>query len=138
MKYLKIDASHVWDKKHLRQYVIGMIGFGLFIPLVVFIGKHTQAHLSVKIMIAASPVFPFIIAMRAFLNNLKTMDELWRKIQADALIVTAILTMVFIIAFGMLQIVNIIPLFSVFYLFPIMMITWSFSFAYFYLKYNGQ
>lgn len=137
MKYQEIDSSYVWKKKYLKRFIVGMIGFGLMMPFVIFIGKKVEANMVVHAMIALLPVIPFILAMSAFLQNIKTMDELWKKIMSEALIYTAIITMTISFAFGMLQVMNVVNSFSVFYVFPFMMLLWTFSFAYFHIKYNG-
>lgn len=137
MKYPKAEVNHVWNKKLLRQYIFGMIGFAVFMFIALFFFKKTQTHITVQIIMALSPVVPFLVAMNAFLKNFKNMDELWQKIFADALIMTAIITMAFSMALGMLQVFTIISNFSIFYVFPFMMVTWSFSFAFYHIKING-
>ncbi len=137
MNYPKIDSSYVWKKKYLNRFIAGMIGFGLMMPFVIFIGKKVDANVYVHALIALLPVIPFIVAMSAFLQNIKTMDELWKKIMSEALIYTAIITMTVSFCFGMLQVMNVVNSFSVFYVFPFMMMLWTFCFAYFHVKYNG-
>jgi hypothetical protein len=137
MKYQKIDSSYVWKKKYLKRFIAGMIGFGFMMPFVIFIGKKVEANVGIHALIALLPVIPFILAMSAFLQNIKTMDEFWKKIMSEALIYTAIITMTASFAFGMLQVMNVVESFSIFYIFPFMMMLWTFCFAYFHIKYNG-
>lgn len=137
MKCPQVQATHVWSKKLLRQYIFGIIGFAVLMFIAIFFFKNTHAHIIVKIIMALSPVVPFLVAMNAFVKNFKSMDELYQKIFADALIMTAIITMALSMILGMFQIFEIIANFSIFYLFPFMMVTWSFSFAYYHIKING-
>ena len=137
MRYQKIDSTHIWKKQHLRRFIAGMIGFGLMMPFTIFIGKKIEAGLFVDVIIATLPVIPFLIAISAFLANIKTMDKMWRKIHSDALIMTALITIAFSFSFGMLQILDVIGRFSIFYIFTFMVIVWSFCFAYVIYKVNG-
>lgn len=135
MKYEKID--YIWQKKHLRKFVLGMTTFGLMIALTIVIGKKIEAGIFVNVIMAMLPVIPFVIAMSAYIDNIKSMDEMWKKIQSDALIMTALITIIFCLSFGMLQVMNVIDTFSIFYVFILIVIIWSFSFAYVAYKING-
>ena len=137
MKYEKVESTYVWKKRYLKRFIAGMIGFGFMMPFVIFIGKKVEANIGLQIVIALLPVIPFIVAMSAFLQNIKTMDEMWKLIMTEALIYTAILTMIISFSFGMLQVMGLVGSFSVFYVFPVMMVIWTFCFAYFHIKYNG-
>ncbi|MCF6287765.1 MAG: hypothetical protein L3J53_00825 [Proteobacteria bacterium] len=137
MKYPKIDSTYIWKKQHLRKYIAGVIGFSLLMPFVIFIGKKTEVGIPLKIIIALLPAIPFFLAMSAFLKNIKSMDELWKKIMSDALIMTAIITIGLSFSLGMLQVVDILEPFSVLYIYIFMMIVWPCSFAYFHIRYNG-
>ena len=137
MKYPKIDSAHIWEKKHLNRFMVSMISFGFMMAFVIFIGKKIQIGIPIQILIALLPVVPFFLAMSAYFQNFKTMDEMWKKIQTEALIRTAIITIGLSLSLGMMQVMNIIDSFSIFYLLPFMMLTWSMCFAYFHVKYNG-
>lgn len=128
MKYEKIDF--IWKKQHLRRFIAGMVGYGFMLPFTIFIGKKVEAGAFVHIIIALLPVIPFLLAMSAYIANMKTMDEMWRKIQTDALIMTALITIAFSFSLGMLQVMNIVQSFSIFFLFPFMMVVWVICFAY--------
>jgi hypothetical protein len=130
MKYQKIAATHIWKKKHLTQFIAGIVGYGFMLPITIFIGKKIEVGLFVQTLFALLPVLPFLFAMYAYIVNFKTMDEMWRNIQSQALIITAMVTIAFSFSLGMLQVMNIIPLFSIFYLFPFMTVIWLISFSY--------
>ena len=137
MKYQKIDSPYIWKKKYLNRFMAGMIGFGIMMPFVIFIGKKVQTGIPLQILIALLPVIPLFLAMSAYIKNFRNMDEMWKKIHTEALITTAIITIGLSFSLGMIQVMNIIGPFSIFYLFPFMMVTWSLCFAYFHVKYNG-
>ncbi|HFB64744.1 MAG TPA: hypothetical protein ENJ60_04305 [Aeromonadales bacterium] len=128
MKYKKLD--YIWQKKYLKRFIAGMVGYGFMLPLTIFIGKKVVAGNFIMILIALLPVIPFLLAMSAYLANMKTMDEMWRKIQSDALIMTALITITFSFSLGMLQVMNILQNFSIFYVFPFMFVIWALCFAY--------
>jgi len=128
MKYEKIDFF--WKKKYLIRFIAGMVGYGFMLPFAIFISKKIQAGILIKILLALLPVIPFLLAMYAYIANMKTMDEMWRKIQIDALIITTMITIAASFSMGMLQVMNVMKTFSVFYLFPFMMMVWLFSFSY--------
>jgi len=135
MKYEKIDF--IWKKQYLKRFALGMISFGIMMAFTLFIGKKIEGGIWVNVIIAMLPVIPFIIAMSAYITNIKTMDEMWKKIQSDALIMTALITIVLCLSFGMLQVMNVIGTFSIFYVFMLISIIWSFCFAYTAYKVNG-
>lgn len=130
MKYQKIDSTHIWKKQHLRRFIAGMVGYGLMLPFTIIIGKKVEAGLPLQILIALLPVIPFLLAMSAYIANIKTMDEMWKKIQTDALIMTAMISIAFSFSIGMLQVMNVMQNFSIIYLFPFMMVVWTFCFSY--------
>jgi len=134
MKIQKIESTTIWKQQHLKRFIAGMVGYGFMMPLTIFIGKRIEAGILVQIVFALLPVIPFLLAMSAYLANMKTMDEMWRKVQADALIMTALITLAFSFSFGMLQVMGIVQTFSVFYLFPFMVVIWSVSFFYLIVK----
>ena len=138
MKYQEMGSINLWKRTHLKKFLLGMAGFGLMMAFSIFVGKQIESHLIVKIIIALLPIIPFIIALTAFIANIKVMDEMWKKIQSDALIMTALITLVFSLSIGMLQVMNLIGVFSIFYLFMLIMIVWSFCFAYVTHKVNGE
>lgn len=137
MKYPQLDSKLAWKRQHKIKFFTGMFGFGIMMSFSLFFEKKIDAGIFIDAIIALLPVIPFLWSLSAFLENLKTMDELWKKIHSDSLIMTALITIVFSLSFGMLQIMNVIQTFSIFYLFPFMSVIWSICFAYLNVKYNG-
>ncbi len=130
MKYEKIGSSFIWEKRYLKRFIAGVVGYGLMFPVTIFLGKNTETVLAVQIIFALLPVIPFLLAMSAYIANFKTMDEMWKKIQTEALLMTAMITIAISFSLGMLQVVGVMKLFSVFFLFPFMMVIWLICFSY--------
>lgn len=130
MKYKKIDSTFIWEKRYLKRFIAGIVGYGFMLPVTIFLGKNIEAVLVVQIIFALLPVIPFLLAMSAYIANFKTMDEMWKKIQTQALLMTSMITIAISLSLGMLQVVGVLKLFSVFFLFPFMMVVWMICFAY--------
>lgn len=86
--YKVMGAAFVW----MLTFFIALVGL-----------RQTEWAVSVKVALALLPVLPFAFFLWGFVNSLRTMDELERKIHLEALVIAFPLMMLFLMTLGLLE-----------------------------------
>ena len=81
-------------------------------------GLETPARMAIALI----PLVPFLAFLRAWVNGIREMDELDRRIQLEALAIAFPLTMVLLMVLGLMQLAT-----------PLSMDDWSYRHAWAYL-----
>ncbi|MFZ1398520.1 MAG: hypothetical protein WAS33_16570, partial [Candidatus Promineifilaceae bacterium] len=79
----------------------------------------------VAILVVLMPVIPFLNAMTAVLQNVRSQDELFRRIQLEAVLVTALLVGALTFSYGLLEITELVPPFPTVFIAPLMITVWG-------------
>jgi hypothetical protein len=116
-----------WKKRYLLRFIAGMTGYAVLLPLSMIASKNIDASLTSKMLLVLIPIIPFILAISAVVANFKEMDELWRKILAESMLYTSLITAVTTFSLGLLQVNGFIPLVSFIYVLPYMCAIWGLS-----------
>ncbi|MEZ4594123.1 MAG: hypothetical protein R3D55_23725, partial [Chloroflexota bacterium] len=70
-----------WKKRYLVRFLLGMVGYSILLPLsliVVDSGRAEEPWLAIVVVLL--PVIPFLNAMTAVLQNVRSQDELFQRI----------------------------------------------------------
>ena len=84
--------------------------------------KGTDLTTPQRMAVALVPLIPFLVFLRAWVNGVREMDELERRIQLEALAVAFPLTMVMLMVLGLMQLAT-----------PLSMDDWSYRHVWAYL-----
>ena len=106
-----------------------MIFFGAMLLFTYAMGFMFELNTILKMLISFLPIVPFTFALIAFTNMVKQGDEMYKKILSESFILTGYITLVWSMNLGLLQLFDVIPNFSIYSVFVIMMLTFAFSYA---------
>lgn len=106
-----------------------MVIFSSSLSVAFFLHNKVELPIFWKGLIGLLPAIPFSLAMIELARFIRNDDEMFKKIISDAILVTFMITLVCCIALGTLQMLSVLPVFSVFYLFIAMSLLFSFSYA---------
>ena len=115
-----------WERKYLVRFILGMAGYSILLPLSLILvadGRVEQTWLAV--MIALLPIAPFLNAMTALIHNVRSQDEMQRRIQLEAVLVTALLTGAVTFSYGLLEASELVPPFPTVMIAPFMIFVWG-------------
>lgn len=91
----------------------------------------------VRTLLAFIPMFPIIYGLWAYSKFTDQLDELQRLIQNKAIVLSAGLTGILTTSYGFLQAYADFPPIELIWIFPMMIVLWGFSQAYYERKYGG-
>jgi hypothetical protein len=94
-----VTQNRSQDHKVLIAAGVWMITF--FIALIGL--RQTEWAVGVKVTLAFLPILPFAFFLWSFVNSLREMDELERKIHLEALVIAFPLMMLFLMTLGLLE-----------------------------------
>ncbi|MCA9897631.1 MAG: hypothetical protein KC433_05540 [Anaerolineales bacterium] len=115
-----------WERRHLIRFILGMVGYSILLPLSIIVvrnGRVEQPWLAV--MVALLPVAPFLNAMTAVLHNVRSQDEMFRRIQLEAVLVTALLVGALTFSYGLLEASELVPPLPTIFIAPFMITVWG-------------
>lgn len=76
-------------------------------------------------LLAAAPIAPALLMLRAQLRYVRTLDEFQRRVQSEAVLIAAALTAFASLAYGQLEDMAGFPDVSMMWVFPALCIAWS-------------
>ena len=78
-------------RRYLREFIPAMVGYVLLILGSVYWLRFGQPPANWRPVIALLPVFPIILVMRAMVRVIRDSDELERRIELEAVAISALL-----------------------------------------------
>lgn len=115
-----------WKRRYLIRFISSMVGYSILLPLsLVVVGGGRVEQPWVAILVVLMPVIPFLNAMTAVLQNVRSQDELFRRIQLEAVLVTALLVGALTFSYGLLEITELVPPFPTVFIAPLMITVWG-------------
>ena len=115
-----------WSNPHRRRFIIGMIGYMITVPLAVVLLAGDRIESTVAgVLIALLPVLPFTFAMAGVIGNVRSQDEFQQRVHLEAVLVSALLTGAVTFSVGLLEAAELIPVVSMIWVAPFMIITWG-------------
>jgi hypothetical protein len=117
-----------WQRKYLVRFILGMVGYSILLPLsfiVVGDGRIEPAWMAVVIVLL--PIAPFLNAMTAIIHNIRSQDEMQRRIHLEAVLVTALLTGAVTFSYGLLEASELVPPLPTVFIAPFMIFVWGFA-----------
>ncbi|WP_154222462.1 hypothetical protein [Marinicella rhabdoformis] len=119
-----------------KKFTMYMMLFAMMLQFTYHVGNTLGTNPYLKVLFALLPVVPFIFALISFAAMIKQDDEMFKKITSDAFILTGCITLVWTMAVGLFQRLNLLPHFSVYTVFFIMVFTFAFCYTWIYKKYR--
>jgi hypothetical protein len=117
------EPSSETARRARRRYVRDMaLAMGLYIALVfaaALIIRYADAPQWARIVLALLPTAPALMMLRAYLAHLNALDEFQRRLQTDALLIAAGVTVFGTFAYGFLEEWADLPHVSLLWVFPI-------------------
>jgi len=90
-------------RQYTRRFTLAVAGYVITILISQSLLNIMEANTLLSYLISVIPVIPVGFGMFAFLSHLRTMDELQRRIQLDAVGFSVVLTSLISFALGMLE-----------------------------------
>ena len=115
------------QKATMKQMVGAFVLYALLLGIFSVFHSRVESEI-LTVVLALLPVPAVLYGIRVFINYLDAIDEMQRKIQLEALAISAGLTGAVTFAAGMLNAVGITTL-NLLWVFPKMVIFWSFGVA---------
>lgn len=121
------DVSPAVRRRYLREFLPAMIGYVVAVFLSVWLLKRVDAP-ALRALIALLPVPAIAMAMRAIVRRIRDADELQRRIELEAVSISAALVSLGYLAAGFLQRARIIDVPSsaaMIWVFPLVCLTFG-------------
>lgn len=116
------------QKKAQREYLIRFLSTMTAYVLTIFLSSwlipKIESPNPVRYLVAVLPLLPLFFALAAFLQYLRRMDEMQRRIQFEAFGLSLALTGMLTFASGLLQRAGIPPL-DITWVFPMLIFFWG-------------
>ena len=115
-----------WEKRYLIRFILGMVGYAILLPLSLIVvgdGRVEQPWLAV--LVTLLPIAPFLNAMTAVIHNVRSQDELFRRIHLESELVSALLTGAVTFSYGLLEAVELVPPLPTVFIAPFMISVWG-------------
>ncbi len=90
-------------RQYTRRFTLAMVGYVITILITQSLLNNMEANSLPSYLVSIIPVIPVGFGMFAFLSYLRTMDELQRRIQLDAVGFSVVLTTIITFTLGMLE-----------------------------------
>ena len=121
-------------KHYTREFIVTTIAYAVVIIVSRLILNNLETS-PWRFPIALLPIIPVIYMVISFTRFLGTIDELQQKIQLQAIGFAAGTTGLLTFAYGFLEVVG-FPKFSLFFVFPMMILLWGLGLSYFTRRYQ--
>ncbi len=122
-------------KRYYREFFISMGAYVIAVIVTSSLLARMEVSKPVQIVLALVPVIPTLFVIIAILRMMRDSDELFQKIQLQAVTLSAITTGLITFAYGFLENVG-FPPFPTLWVLPIMFAMWGISLGYFIRKYQ--
>ncbi|WKZ34638.1 MAG: hypothetical protein QY332_13540 [Anaerolineales bacterium] len=122
-------------KRYYREFFISMGTYVIAVILTSYLLERLELSKPMQIFLALIPVIPVLFVIIAILRALRDSDELFQKIQLQAVVLSAITTGLITFTYGFLENIG-FPHFPTIWVLPIMFALWGISLGYFIRKYQ--
>lgn len=112
------------NRKYTTRFTIAMIGYIVALVASLTILKSVQVEGVAKIVVALLPVLPVLFGFYAFMDHIRSMDELQRKIQFEGFAFSLGATGIITFTVGFLENAG-VPSFSLIWVFPLIIALWG-------------
>lgn len=115
-----------WQRKYLVRFILGMVGYSILLPLsLILVGDGRVEQPWLAVLVTLLPIAPFLNAMAAVLHNVRSQDELPRRIHLEAVLVTTLLTGALTFSYGLLEATELVPPLPTVFIAPFMIAVWG-------------
>jgi hypothetical protein len=109
-----------------RQFALGMAGYVVAILAAAYLlNQEVVQSTFLAVVVALLPVVPFLYAMVGLVGNAREQDELQQRIYMESMLITASLIIALTFSYGLLELFELAPTISVFYVAPLMIFLWG-------------
>lgn len=117
-----------WERKYLVRFILGMVGYSILLPLsLILVGDGRVEQPWLAILVTLLPIAPFLNAMTALIHNVRSQDEMQRRIHLEAVLVTTLLTGAITFSYGLLEASELVPPLPTVFIAPFMIAVWGIS-----------
>ncbi len=117
----------------MRRYDASMIAWSLVVAATMIASsvliRTCEMPVVVKLLTALTPVVPFVFVLLMMVRAARHLDEMWSRVQAEALAGTVILTAIGSFVWGQLQKAGFVEAADVSLLWPVMALLYGACFA---------
>lgn len=92
-----------FPRRYAVEFGAAMLLYSASVPLTVILEDRLEPQGALALGVAMIPVVPTLLALWAFLRQFWRMDELQRRISAEAMVVSALIVGLSTFAFGWVQ-----------------------------------
>jgi len=115
-----------WERKYLVRFILGMVGYSILLPLsLILVGDGRIEQPWLAVLVTLLPIAPFLNAMMAIIHNVRSQDELYRRIHLEAVLVTTLLTGAITFSYGLLEASELVPPLPTVFIAPFMIFVWG-------------
>jgi len=115
-----------WERKYLVRFILGMVGYSILLPLsLILVGDGRVEQPWLAVLVTLLPIAPFLNAMTAVIHNVRSQDELFRRIHLEAVLVTTLLTGAVTFSYGLLEATELLPPLPTVFIAPFMIFVWG-------------
>ncbi len=122
------------SKRYAREFIIAMLAYAVVI-IASQLALNNLGDSPWRFLLALLPVIPVLFLVSGFVRYLSEIDELQQRIQLQAIGFAAGTTGLLTFAYGFLELVG-FPRFSLFFVFPMMVMLWGIGLSYFSRRYG--
>ena len=115
-----------WERRYLLRFISGMVGYSILLPIaMIVVGNGRVEQPWMAVLVALLPILPFINAMTAVVQNVRSQDEMFRRIHLEAVLVTALLVGALTFSYGLLEATELVPPLPTVFIAPLMIVIWG-------------
>lgn len=111
------------QRKYLRNFGIAMLGYCITLIIAVTIAERIESS-TAKVVIILTPIVPILFGMRAFIEMIRALDELQRKIHFEAFAFSMGVTGIITFTSGLVESQG-FDTFGVIWVFPMLIAFWG-------------
>lgn len=118
-----MSRAPIWLRRYIRDVILALFVYALLLIASNLLLRSGIDSEGLRLIVALSPVLPFAIIAWIVWRALSQMDELFRKIQFDALLFAFAATAVITFGYGFLEGLG-YPRLTMFLVWPLMSVLW--------------
>ncbi|PCI63854.1 MAG: hypothetical protein COB37_03645 [Kordiimonadales bacterium] len=122
-------------KKYSRDFALAMVLYSVTLVSSILVMKFVSLPQWVTILVVLVPMLPVLLALKVVFTFVETMDELQKKIQGQAVLISFLLVGLATFTYGFAEGVGFPPLQAIF-IFPALIGTWGAALVYVTRKYK--
>lgn len=112
------------NRKYTTRFTLAMIGYIVALVASLTLLKSMQLEGLAKLVVAVLPVLPILFGFYAFMEHIRSMDELQRKIQFEGFAFSLGATGIITFTVGFLENAG-VPNFGLIWVFPLSIALWG-------------